>query len=298
MSNSLLFLDSPREVIREENDALLRQALSRFDRVEIMMIPPTATSLRLDERVADVVVDRTMVEDRRFHESLQAYALQTGTPISNSPTSSTRANDKRTYQKDFPEFAIPGTLVDSTQAFFEAIELYGGEGVVKTPYGSGGHGVSKRNRHSSVDEVAQLLSNPTGQLIVQPFIPGLNTDKRVLVQRTSEGYRISGYYRRTSAADNWKSNWCQGGQSTPCELDEDERVAAIAVAEKAKLDHAGLDVSRGTETGRVYVIETNTYPGGQARTDELGFRTSAKFMDWIVHLGKNPEMYFTHSAAK
>jgi D-alanine-D-alanine ligase-like ATP-grasp enzyme len=50
-----------------------------------------------------------------------------------------------------------------------------------------------------------------------------------------------------------------------CDLEDDERALALAVAEVAALDYVGIDMAR--ENGRCLLIETNAYTGGHINFD-------------------------------
>ncbi len=123
--------------------------------------------------------------------------------------------------------------------------------VVKLLHGSGGQGVSLLRDKKTAVPVLQSLFKSRSSVIIQEYLDSGRVDYRVIVL----GGTVVASYKRTAAKGNFKANLKQGGNGTPVQLDEADKLLCINAARALNLGSAGIDLIK--HDGRTYVIEAN-----------------------------------------
>ena len=237
----------------------------------------------------DIILNRSFNTQASFLLGLDALAADLGIAVCNPGAAALRACDKRSYPEDFPD-VIPETRVAGTgDALRTAWQAFGGDVVVKDPFGKHGKQVERLRSESDLAAGDSLLAESRcGELVVQPFCGGfLEGDKRVIVQRRPEGgYQAVAWFQRVPRPGGWKSNVSAGGTVRDCPLDEEEIALAEGLAERCGLDYVGLDIAR--HDGRILLIETNAYTGGHINFDvERRQHTGDAFAEMVAWLARD-----------
>jgi len=254
--------------VSEDTAYLVGRTCSRAVSVILTVIEPGDEWPPAPPAGIDAVLNRSFNTRPNFLQRLDALAAEAGVPVINPGAASLRACDKRTYIDDFPRM-IPDTWeLRSVEEVLALQRDIGDEIVLKDPYGKHGKDIIRFGGEADSATAAALLAKiPEGGVVAQVFCRGfLAGDKRVIVQRGADGaYAAAAWFARIPAPGGWKSNISAGGRLVVCDLEDDEKALALAVAEIAALDYVGIDVGR--ENGRCLLIETNAYTGGHINYD-------------------------------
>lgn len=148
----------------------------------------------------------------------------------------------------------------------------------------GTNGIQGKEVFLIKDEEGYLSTHGTikGDVLSQEMIPN-DGDYRVFVV----GGKVSDIFKRVPVAGDFKANISQGGSGIPVvdeELREKLSEMALKITNQLKLDIAGIDIIRHSETGELYFIESNVNPGWKGLDEALGENTAAKIADWFVSL--------------
>lgn len=244
----------------------------------------------------DVILNRSFNTQAGFLLGLDELAAERGIPVCNPGAAALRACDKRSYLEDFAD-VIPETRVaGSAAALRDAWQAFGGDAVVKDPFGKHGKQVERvRSEDDLAAAEALRAASRCGELVIQPFCGGfVDGDKRVIVQRrpgdgTGGGFRATAWFQRVPQPGGWKSNVSAGGKVRDCALSEEEIALAESLAARCGLDYVGLDLA--WHEGRLLLIETNAYTGGHVNFDiERRTHTGDAFAEmvaWLVREGRS-----------
>jgi len=212
----------------------------------------------------DVIMDLSDVVDLDFAKRLNKI----NTFHLNPPIPTYNSADKRTYIKNYSEF-IPKTIVSSKiDELEEILGFFGGEMIVKDPFGSCGRGVEKINKLDS--NYKKILINLTkgekSPIIAQKSMHFAHEgSKRVAVLgdiKNPKSYKIIHFFRRKPTKGNWRDNLSQGGEVIDVDfLREDEIELCLNVAKRSGLYAVGLDImddldEKGKRVSRL--VETNS----------------------------------------
>ena len=218
----------------------------------------------------------------------------TRVPRLSSPTRATwRAEDKRTYIEDFGDISPPTRIARTLDDVHTAFEEFGGDIVVKDPFGMRGIGterIASADDLMIAEQVAEHAVGPTRELVVQPFMRGFASgDKRIITQRAPDGrIEIIAYIRRRPPTGSWKCNIRSGGEVEQTELTDAERAFALEVAARSGLDNTAMDIGEHEE--RLYYIEHNNAAGGIIDYDmgrsERGVEKIGAFLRHIAEHGR------------
>ena len=223
----------------------------------------------------DVLMDLSDVVDFNFAMDLD----KVNTLHINPPIATYNSADKKTYIRNYLE-VIPKTIVSSEISELEEAlyNEFGGEMVVKNPFGSCGRDIERVDIHNpNYRKVLEEITNGEKEkIIAQKFITfAYEGGKRVAVLgdiKRPESYKIIHFYRRKPSKGNWKDNLSQGGEVIELDsLREDEMELCLNVARKSGLyavgldimddsDEAGKRVSRLVETNAVLALAFGRYP--------------------------------------
>jgi len=254
--------------VSEDTAYLVGRASSRAAEAVISVIAPADETPPAPPDGIDAILNRSFNTRPNFLHRLDALAAKLGIPSINPGAASLRACDKRTYIGDFPA-VIPGTWeLHTLEDILRLQRELGDEVVLKDPYGKHGKDIIRFRGEADSAEASTLIAKiPEGGVVAQVFCRGfLAGDKRIIVQRGKGGdFEAAAWFGRVPAPGGWKSNVSAGGRIVVCDLEDDERALALAVAEVAALDYVGIDMAR--ENGRCLLIETNAYTGGHINFD-------------------------------
>ena len=244
---------------------------------------------------------------RTLLESIEAHASDAGAALS-SPTRATwRTEDKRTYVEDFGDISPPTRIAQTLDEVRAAFEEFGGDIVVKDPFGIRGLGTERISSAGDLviaEQVAENAVGPTRELIVQPFMRGFAAgDKRIITQRAPDGrIEIIAYIMRRPPTGSWKCNIRSGGVVEQTDLTGAERAIALEVGARSGLDSTAMDI--GEHEDRLYYIEHNNAAGGIIDYDlgrtERGVEKIGAFLRHIAEHGRPddssaPALHSAHS---
>jgi len=152
---------------------------------------------------------------------------------------------------------VPETVVtENPEEASAAMDLLGGDVVVKPLFGSSGIGMVRVTEPEIAGRVFRAMHLNGFVLYLQRFIPHHDSDLRVLVLN---GECIAAMKR---VSNSWKTNIAQGGRPEKYLLEEDVHIASQTAATALGADYCGVDLLRG-EDGVLYLIEVNSMPSWQ-----------------------------------
>lgn len=275
--------------VSEDTAYLAGRASSRAQAVVLSVVAPGDEAPPAPPPDIDAILNRSFNTRPSFLRRLDALAAELGVPSINPGAASLRACDKRSYIADYAGM-IPATWeLRTLEEILRLQREVGDEIVLKDPYGKHGKDIIRFRGEADRDAASALLAKvPEGGVVAQVFCRGfLAGDKRVIVQRGQDGgFEVAAWFARVPAPGGWKSNVSAGGRVVTCDLAEDERALALAVAELAGLDYVGIDMGR--ENGGCLLIETNAYTGGHINFDiDHRARSADDFAVMIRRLAEN-----------
>jgi RimK family alpha-L-glutamate ligase len=188
------------------------------------------------------------------------------------------ASIERTVDKYYASFLLadagirtPRTLVteDFRTALAACREM--GDAVLKPLFGSEGKGIVRVTEEETAYRVLRSWELNRYIYCVQEYIPHHQEDIRAFVV----GTRVVAAMRRRGK--KWKTNFSQGADIEPVQLDVEMEKLALGATRLIELDYAGVDLMVA-EDGGIYVIEINSIPGWRG----LQKTTSRKIAEFIV----------------
>lgn len=214
-------------------------------------------------------------------------------PVVNGYLPVARAKNKlRTLQiLNYEGIPVPKTIVVRDVQFLEdAVKRIGGTPLImKTPFGSYGHGVvlveTKRSLKSAWDFIQAASS--AGIVLIQEYIrESKGKDIRVFVI----GGKVIGAMQRKARRGDFRSNLEQGGQSNEIQIDNEIKNMAIKAVKALGLQIAGVDVIM-SKNGPA-VMEVNSNPGFKGFEAATGIDVAAKIIQYSVHYAKRYKAKF------
>lgn len=286
-----LWILLPDEKLTDDRAYLIGHLQTLFDEIEFTTVSRFAPGVPHPERRPDMILNLISSRSRALLRDIDSKALLYGVPLSPPSEGSWRTEDKRTYLVDFPDVSPPTVVAKSIEDVEAARRKFGGDIVVKDPFGMRGEGIERISSAADLQLARRLLEHTigdTGQLVVQPYMSGFaKGDKRVIVQRTpANSFEIIAYFRREPPEGGWKSNLRNGGHVSRCELSDAEAELALSIAPRTGIDHAGLDISE--HAGRLYYIEHNQGYGGISDFDiDRGAKCVHRCGRFILHVARS-----------
>ncbi|MDH3669460.1 MAG: hypothetical protein OEN23_21295 [Paracoccaceae bacterium] len=281
----------PDEPITDDRAYLLGYLKSVFDEVITSRAARTANRVPEPERSPDMVLNLVCAKNRALLDDIDAHAQRCGVPVSPPSDGSWRTEDKRTYLTDYPDVSPPTRIARSMDEVDVARTAFGGDIVIKDPFGFWGKGVERISSDADMPVAEWLLANTmcdTRELIVQPYYSGFSRgEKRIVAQRTPDNsFEIIAYIFKQPPDRGWKSNIKIGGQSLRTELTDAEVEFALAVAPRAGIDNVALDVAE--HDGRLYYVEHNQGYGGIVDFDlDRGTRNVSRCGEFLLHVARH-----------
>jgi glutathione synthase/RimK-type ligase-like ATP-grasp enzyme len=296
----------PDETLTDDRAYLVGFLKGCFDTVWVTRAARTAADCTDPPGRPDVILNLVSSRSPELLAALDRRAAEWGVPISPPSRGSWRTEDKRTYLEDFPDVSPPSRIVRSVSELEAVRGAFGGDVVIKDPFGDRGKGVERIRGAEDLESAEALLQSTiraTGELVVQPYFSGFaKGDKRVVLQRMPDNsFEIVAYIGRVPPDGGWKSNIRSGGRSVRTDLTNDERAFALALAPRAGIDNVGLDIAE--HDGRLWYIEHNQGYGGiidfDLERNSCNVRRTAEFLIHIARHGRpelREEMHFARKA--
>jgi carbamoylphosphate synthase large subunit len=256
---------TPTEPVTDDRAYLFGHLKSVFDDVMVTRADQSADRVPPPTRTPDAVLNIMSTWSYSLLESIEAHASAAGAALSSPTRAAWRGEDKRTYVEDFPDLSPPTRIARTLDDVRAAFDEFGGDIVVKDPFGYRGRGTERINSVDELPIAAQVADNavgPTRELIVQPFMHGFaKGDKRIITQRSPDGdVEVIAQIVRRPPPGSWKCNIRSGGVVEQTDLTDDERAMALDVGTRSGLDNTAMDIAE--HEGRLYYIEHNNSAGG------------------------------------
>jgi len=200
-----------------------------------------------------------------------------GILIINSPTSIERTVDK--FYTDFllrdAGISTPRTMV--TEDFEQALAAFRemGDVIVKPLFGSEGKGMRRVSDEDTAYRIFRSLELDRYIFYLQEYIPHGMEDLRAFVV----GDQVIAAMRRKG--NGWKTNFAQGAQVEPVELDDSLKALSVRAARLVGADYAGVDLLPA-EDGRVYVLEVNSIPGWRGLRKTVSFNVADVIVSYVL----------------
>ena len=280
----------PDESLTDDRSYLMGYLKGVFDEIAVSWVDRRADTVAPPAAPPDLILNLVNARNSNLLKAIDAIAADFGVPVSPQSRGAWRTEDKRSYLEDFPDVSPPTVLARSLEEVAEAQVRFGGDVVVKDPFGYRGREVERLRTEDDLKIAARLMQDSlcnTGELLVQPYLSGFsNGDKRVIAQRTPEdGFEVIAYILRKPPDGGWKSNLRCGGHSVRTELTQEEHDLAIELAPRAGVDNVSFDLAK--HDGRLYYIEHNQGYGGIIDFDlDRGVRCVEKVGDFLLHLAR------------
>jgi RimK family alpha-L-glutamate ligase len=148
-----------------------------------------------------------------------------------------------------PQTAATENVSEALQAFAEL----GGDVVVKPLFGSRGVGATRVVDREIAETVFKAITFQHGVIYIQEFVHHGYSDIRAFVVDN----RVIAAMRRVS--ESWKTNYSQGANPAPLELDKSFQELAVKSAQSVGCKIAGVDILEGPK-GPV-IVDVNSQPG-------------------------------------
>ena len=292
MKTWILANDPP---VSEDTAYLLGRVTSRSSAVTVTRVGELDETPPPPPPGIEIVLNRSFNTQSGFLLGLDRLGAEQGFLVCNPGAAALRACDKRSYLEDFADVIPETRIAGSAEALHAAWRDFGGDAVVKDPFGKHGKQVERlRGEEDLAAAEALRAASRCGELVIQPFCAGFVAgDKRVIVQRrpgdgSGGGYQVAAWFQRVPRPGGWKSNVSAGGRVQDCPLGEEEIALAESLAARCGLDYVGLDLA--WHEGRLLLIETNAYTGGHVNFD-IERRTHsgdafAEMVAWLAREGR------------
>ena len=286
-----LWIITPSEPITDDRAYMYGYLQHVFDDVMVTRVARSAVESPPPPRPPHAVLNIVSTHSHALLESIESHAHEAGAALSSPTRAAWRAEDKRTYVEDFADISPPTRIARTLDEVRAAFEEFGGDVVVKDPFGMRGRGTERISSESDLvvaETVAENAVGPTRELIVQPFMSGFATgDKRIITQKAPDGrVEIIAHIMRRPPAGSWKCNIRSGGVVEQTDLTDEECSIALEVAARTGLDNTAMDIAE--HEGRLYYIEHNNSAGGIVDFD-LGRneRAVAKIGAFLRHIAEH-----------
>jgi glutathione synthase/RimK-type ligase-like ATP-grasp enzyme len=288
-----LWIVTPSDPITDDRAYIFGYLKHVFDDVMVTRLARDAIESPPPPRPPHAVLNILSTRSHSVLESIESHARHAGAALSSPTRAAWRAEDKRTYVEDFADISPPTRIAATMDEVRQAFEEFGGDIVVKDPFGDRGRGterISSEGDLSIAETVTQNAVGPTRDLIVQPFMHGFAAgDKRIITQKAPDGrIEIIAHIMRRPPPGSWKCNIRSGGMLEQTDLTDAECAIALEVAARTGLDNTAMDIAE--HEGRLYYIEHNNSAGGiidyDLGRDERGVEKIGAFLRHIAEHGR------------
>ncbi len=215
-----------------------------------------------------------MVRRITLLEHMEASGVVLMNPL--DPLLTTRDKYRTLYKLELSGVPVPRTFVcEDLRAAYERSKKMG-RVVVKPLIGSRGYGSVLIDHPEVAFRVLKTLASTRHPLYVQEYVDKPARDIRAFVV---DGRVVAAMYRYAPKGE-WRTNIAQGGEGTPCRLDEEFEEVALRAVEALGLWYAGVDVIEGPK-GPV-VVEVNGSPDWEELTQVTGVNPAPHIVDCLL----------------
>ena len=215
-----------------------------------------------------------MVRRVTLLEHMEASGVVLMNPL--DPLLTTRDKYRTLYKLELSGVPVPKTFVcEDLRAAYERSKKMG-KVVVKPLIGSRGYGSVLIDHPEVAFRVLKTLASTRHPLYVQEYVDKPARDIRAFVV---DGRVVAAMYRYAPKGE-WRTNIAQGGEGTPCRLDEEFEGVALRAVEALGLWYAGVDVIEGPR-GPV-VVEVNGSPDWEELTQVTGVNPAPHIVDCLL----------------
>lgn len=152
------------------------------------------------------------------------------------------------------EIPVPRTVAtEDVNGAIRAFAELGGDVVVKPIFGSRGIGATRIVDSEIALTVFKAITFHHGVIYIQEFVPHGYSDIRAFVV----GDKVVAAMRRISK--DWKTNYSQGAQPTPINLDDEFKNLAVRSSKTVGCKIAGVDILEGPDGP--LIVDVNSQPG-------------------------------------
>lgn len=169
-----------------------------------------------------------------------------------------------------PRTAVTENLSEASKAFDEL----GGDVVIKPLFGSRGMGSTRITDREIATSVFRAVRYYHGVIYLQEFVQHGFSDIRAFVI----GDHVAAAMKRV--AQNWKTNYSQGGQPEPVKLTKEIEDMTIKSAKCIQCKIAGIDVLESQKGPTV--IDVNSQPGWKGLQSVTKTSMAKKIVDFIL----------------
>ncbi len=228
----------------------------------------------------DAIVPRVGASYTLYGTAIVRQFELLGTFSTNGSQAISRSRDKlRSMQILAAEgIGLPGTgFAHSTKDTDGLIKMVGGPPVIiKLIEGTQGIGVVLAETINSAKSMIEAFRGLSANILVQEFIAeSKGEDIRCFVV----GDEVVAAMIRKAKTGEFRANIHRGGKSSPIDLTEEERGAALGAARVHGLKVAGVDILR-SKRGPL-VLEVNSSPGLQGIERATGLDIAVKIIEFI-----------------
>lgn len=231
----------------------------------------------------DVLLSRARVIDQiELRLFVIRFLEEQGHPIVNGYEALLRAKNKLTstfYLQKAGLAVLPTWVVEDEAAATSLANQIGFPLVLKSAYGTFGHGVQKADHPDALKPMLDLFwnSESTPPLLLQPFVAEAEgKDHRLFVV----GDRVVAAMERSAATGEFRSNVEQGGKTSLLQASLEEIQLAVEATRALGLDYSGVDIIQ-TRQGPA-VLEVNGNPGFKALEEVSGVDVAACLIELAV----------------
>lgn len=230
----------------------------------------------------DAVVVRTMppgsLEQVVFRMNLLSRVAARGICVVNSPRAIECAVDKylTTALLQDAGLPVPRTIVcEAAEDAMAALELLGGDAVVKPLFGAEGRGIVRVSEPDMGLRVFRAIERIGGVIYLQQYVDHEGFDVRVMVL---DGQVLGGIKRRSES--DFRTNVARDARPEPHAVSTQEADLAIRAAAATGARLAGIDLLYDRRGG-VFVIEVNAVPGWRAFQQVTGMDVAGAVLEAI-----------------
>lgn len=254
------------------------------EQLDLIVTKDGKKSIFLDGKSVELphfVLPRMGSHTTYFSLAVLRHLEKLGVYIVNPPDSIDIVKDKLYSQQILAtnNVPVPKTMLVKFPVNIDLVEEnLGFPVIVKTIHGSQGSGVYLSENRSSFKDLMQLIhsTDTNMNIILQEFIKNsYGRDLRVFVI----GGRVIGCMERSSADQNFKANFSQGGKVKPYELNAEIEWLATESAKILGLDIAGIDLLFDNEHFKI--CEANSAPGFQGFESATGINIPLEIFNYI-----------------
>lgn len=227
-------------------------------------------------------IGRGSLEEIIFRMDLLHRLQRLGLLIINPPLSIERTVDKYHTLALLEEHGLPvpqTIATESPEEALKALQLLGGDVVMKPLFGSRGIGSTRVSNPDVAERLFRAITFYHGVLYLQKFIPHGISDVRAFVV----GDKVVASMHRV--ASGWKTNVSLGAKPVALVLNEELERLAVEAADVVGCKVAGVDILE-SEDGPV-IVELNSQPGWRGLQSVASINIAEEVVRFVLSELKN-----------